>query len=125
MVWDEQHWNHDLLTFYRALIGLRRAQRALRQGTRRTVHLDAEGQTYAYVRTVAEREMVPGEDVLIAFNLSFSAQTVPLSALGAAPGPILFVAAGRPPHSSGETLTLEPRSAAVLGLTPTGLHAQP
>lgn len=125
MVWDEQRWNHDLLTFYRALIGLRRAQRALRQGTRRTVHLDAEGQTYAYVRTVAERGMVSGEDVLVAFNLSSSVQTVPVSALGAVPGLILFVAAGPPPHNSGESLMLEPWSAAVLGLTPHGLHAQP
>ena len=69
MSWDPNTWNHDLLSFYRTLIRLRRDEPALRAGTRHVVHLDSERNTYAYL-------CAPGADqstaphLLTAFNLS-------------------------------------------------------
>jgi len=119
MVWDDGRWDRALLAFYRALIRLRRTQHALRQGARRTVHLDEGGQTYAYVRSCDGGGAGQDEDVLVAFNLGESTRTVQLAALGQTPAPTLLFAVGRPQFSS-EVLTLEPWTGAVLGLAAGG-----
>lgn len=78
MPWDPRAWNHDLLAFYRALTRLRQSHGALRQGTRRTVHLDEQAATYAYLRSTARQDGAGGA-VLAAFNLSGQEQTITLA----------------------------------------------
>lgn len=53
-----------LLGYFRRLIALRHAYPALRYGTRRVIHLDAEAGTYAYLRTWRE------SSAAVAVNLS-------------------------------------------------------
>ncbi|HJS29464.1 MAG TPA: alpha-amylase family glycosyl hydrolase, partial [Anaerolineales bacterium] len=72
MVWGAAQ-NDDLHRFYRWLIRLRRENPALVHGGRRTVHLDEETRTYAYVRSTSEQQ------VTVAFNLSNRPQSIALS----------------------------------------------
>lgn len=79
MPWQREAWNHDLLSFYQALVHMRASSPILARGKRRAVHLDAEQQTYAYLRT-SEAGQEPGAgDVLVAFNLSADTRTLVLS----------------------------------------------
>ena len=115
MPWDPAAWDHDLLTFYRALIRLRRDHAALRHGARRTVYLDDEAGAYAYLRSLTLGD--GAEDVLSVFNVSTQEQTIVLS-LDAGAWTCLL-ATGTAPHlgstvSSHLTLTLAPHSGAVL-----------
>ncbi|MEZ4591579.1 MAG: alpha-amylase family glycosyl hydrolase [Chloroflexota bacterium] len=73
MPWQPEDWNHDLLTFYRRLVRLRRTLPALRRGTRTRLYVDAKYQTYAYAREWA------GETAVTLFNLSDSEQIIPLA----------------------------------------------
>jgi glycosidase len=63
MVWGGEQ-DTDLLDFYRWLIHFRRKHPALWRGSRRTIHLDEEAGTYAYLRADDE------ETILVAMNLS-------------------------------------------------------
>jgi glycosidase len=104
MPWDRSLWNADLLDFYRALIRLRRSHPSLHAGERRTVHLDASAGTYVYARA--------GGEILVAFNLGDSEQSVPLPRSG---GPYEWLLATRDVLSLGAmSAELAPRSATIL-----------
>jgi glycosidase len=78
MPWDESSWNQDLLAFYRRLIDLRRRIPVLRDGRRRTLHVDDKTQTYAYVRTRSADTMPAAGDCVVLFNLGSEAQSIEL-----------------------------------------------
>jgi cyclomaltodextrinase len=61
MIWDESRWDSGVFDVYRSLIHLRRARVALREGSRRTLHV--EENSYVFARTSAA-----GETVLAAVN---------------------------------------------------------
>ncbi|MCA9935301.1 MAG: DUF3459 domain-containing protein [Ardenticatenaceae bacterium] len=70
MPWDAV--DGDLLAYYRQLIHLRRQHPVIWQGQRQTLHVDAAAGTYAYA-------ISKGDDViLVAFNLSDAAHTLPV-----------------------------------------------
>ncbi len=117
MSWDERQWNQDLLGFYRRLIHLRRERRALRHGSRRTVHLDAAAGTYAYLRSLPEDQTGGSEDVLSAFNLSEHTRAIPLDLRTRGPGWQVLLATDHADarQASSAVLTLAPRSGAALG----------
>ncbi|MEZ4517354.1 MAG: alpha-amylase family glycosyl hydrolase [Chloroflexota bacterium] len=73
MVWDSAAWDYDLLAFYKSLIAGRAAYPALRYGSRELVYLDPANRVYAFRRT-------GDADVIIAFNLSDTPQSIPLPA---------------------------------------------
>ncbi len=78
MIWDRNAWHTDLLEFYQCLIKLRRQEVSLQTGDRQTVHLDRNGQTYAYVRhSGADRTI--GTALLVVFNLNTTEQTLELT----------------------------------------------
>lgn len=78
MSWRRETWNLDLLSFYQGLVRMRTSLPILARGKRHTIHLDAEQQTYAYLRT-HEANQEPGKgDVLVVFNLSTNTQTLAL-----------------------------------------------
>lgn len=79
MSWDKNDWNLELLAFYQALTRMRCATSVLTQGTRRTLHLDDQQQTYAYLRSNKSGSPIEPGDVLALFNLSDVARTIPLS----------------------------------------------
>jgi glycosidase len=90
MVWNPSEWNRDLLTYFQALIRLRRAERALHEPERRTVHLDASRGTYAY-RLDSVHTDAP---LFVAFNLGAQVQTLALSFSGTGEAPTLLLATG-------------------------------
>lgn len=73
MPWRPEDWNQELLTFYRRLVHLRRTLPALQHGRRTRLHVDSSTQTYAYARALDS-----GETAVALFNLSDTAQTIPL-----------------------------------------------
>lgn len=81
MIWDPERWDDGLRQFYRALILVRREQRALRQGTRRAVHLDCDAGTYAYVRECGAETGGPAECVAAVFNIGTEKRSISLDAL--------------------------------------------
>ncbi len=76
MPWRQEDWNLDLLAFYQALVYMRTSLPILARGQRRTVHLDAEQQTYAYLRTRGTSQELDTGDVLVMFNLSNEIRTL-------------------------------------------------
>jgi hypothetical protein len=76
MSWRQDDWNHDLLSFYQALVHMRTSLPILVHGKRRTVHLDAEQQTYAYLRMREVGQELDTGDALAMFNLSENPQTL-------------------------------------------------
>lgn len=115
MPWNPRAWDHDLLAFYRALTRLRRAHPVLRDGTRRTLHLDEHAGTYAYVRS-AERH---DAEVLALFNLSPEERTIVLPASAAPPSPSYLLSTGAAPDvrstPEGLAVTLAPLTGSALG----------
>jgi glycosidase len=77
MQWDESRWNQELRDFYRGLIALRTRHHVLRDGVRRTIHVDGERNRYAYLRSRGD-EIGPG-DILVALNLGVEWWSVSLS----------------------------------------------
>ena len=67
MIWDEHHWNRDVLSFTRQAIDMRKAIPALRRGQFRTVQ--AHGMTYTF-----ERKLTDGSGTAI---VSVNADTKP------------------------------------------------
>lgn len=78
MPWQREAWNLDLLSFYQALVHMRTSLPILARGQRRTIHLDAEQQTYAYLRTRGTGQEMDTDDVLVLFNLSNETRTLAL-----------------------------------------------
>ncbi len=76
MSWRQEDWNHDLLSFYQALVHMRTSLPILAHGKRRTVHLNAEQQTYAYLRMRGVGQELDIGDALAMFNLSENPQTL-------------------------------------------------
>jgi cyclomaltodextrinase len=77
MDWTRASWDLDLLSFYQALVRMRRTTSVLREGKRCTVYLDEEQKTYAYL--VMRGEKAAKDDLLVLFNLSETSQAIPLS----------------------------------------------
>jgi cyclomaltodextrinase len=48
--WDEAHWDHDLLAFFRRTIHLRHEHPALRRGHYLRLHADDQNRVYAFAR---------------------------------------------------------------------------
>jgi len=119
MPWDEGLWDHDLLGFYRTLIRLRRERAALRRGARHTVYLDAAAGAYAYVRSRVTATDEPDADLLIAFNVSDTEQTLLLPP-GSGAGACLL-STGTPPEvwaADGRTsVTIAARTGAIMSLS--------
>jgi glycosidase len=122
MPWDPAAWDRELLTFYRALILLRRTHAALWQGGRHTVHLNAATGTYAYARTLQDED-----GVVTALNLSPRERTLllprPVAAgalrclLASGPGVALQV------QEQAVRVLLPPLTGAILGVAEAGHHA--
>jgi glycosidase len=74
MPWDPEDWDHDLLNFYKRLIEKRKTYPALQTGSRKTIHLDDHVTTYAFRLSFDN-----AQDVIAAFNLGDSTQTLSLS----------------------------------------------
>ncbi|MGD9048014.1 MAG: alpha-amylase family glycosyl hydrolase, partial [Anaerolineae bacterium] len=72
MIWDPALWDHDLLAFFRAIIGLRRQQPVLRRGKWHPLYTDLERQIYGY-------KIVSGSfELQVLFNLSDVSHQIPL-----------------------------------------------
>lgn len=80
MSWRQEDWNHDLLAFYQTLTRLRTSLPVLANGQRRVVWLDADQQTYAYLRTQGNGQELNSGDALMLFNLSENSQALTLPA---------------------------------------------
>ena len=63
MIWGDEQ-DTTLIEFYRRLIHFRRQHPVLWRGDRKTVHLDEDDGTYAYIREDDQ------EAIIAAFNLS-------------------------------------------------------
>jgi glycosidase len=114
MLWGADQ-DADLLAYYRRLIALRRAHPAIRQGTRRTVHLDEAARTYAYTQT---GEGLVGLLTVLNLGAEPRSVSVPLAAVGppaAAPRDRLN---DHPVELTGDGLrvTLSPYAAALIPL---------
>ncbi|HEX7736772.1 MAG TPA: alpha-amylase family glycosyl hydrolase [Ktedonobacteraceae bacterium] len=123
MSWRRGDWNLDLLSFYQALIRARTSLPVLALGKRRAVHLDAEQQTYAYLRTSSTGlETVVG-DALALFNLGVQAQTLVFPATLLPANTELVVSTGVEPVISRTQhqveITLAPLSGAIYTLAET------
>jgi glycosidase len=79
MSWQPESWNHDLLSFYRALTHMRTSLPILARGKRHTLHLDDNQQTYAYLRTNGSGQELDAGDTLVMLNLSASIRTLTFS----------------------------------------------
>jgi glycosidase len=117
MSWDQSTWNHDLLSFYRSLIRLRRGEPALHGGPRHSVHLDSSRQTYAYLRAPSEgRQGAPS--ILVVFNLSPTKEVLAVKLPEPTDRPTCLLATGTAPSISvtaaGLDIALAPMSAAIL-----------
>jgi glycosidase len=85
MLWDdlepyedpEYRIMPDHLDFYRRAVALRKGSAALRRGDVKTVHLDDEQDTFAFLRTI------DGEEMLIVLNASAQEVIVDLPRVGA------------------------------------------
>lgn len=121
MIWDSARWDASLLDFYRGLITTRKRQPALRSGTRRTVHLDVDSQTYAFVR---EGDSNEAPSVIAAFNAAGLPRTIELHDLGPGGIELLLSTKGAGCVRRGPILRVEldPNSGALLG-TPDGRPA--
>ncbi|EFH82636.1 alpha-amylase family glycosyl hydrolase [Ktedonobacter racemifer] len=84
MPWTTEQWNQDLLSFYRSLIQIRKAFPVLRQGKRRTMHLNVAQKAYAYAQTSIDADALIYGDILVTFNLSNTQQTLLLPKPGKA-----------------------------------------
>lgn len=76
MPWDPALRNEDLRAFYRSLVALRLEHRLLRDGARRTIHVDTEKQSCAYMRSSTDD--IDGDALLVALNLGGEPAAVPL-----------------------------------------------
>lgn len=116
MPWDRSRWDHDLLVYYRRLTRLRREHPVLARGSRRTVHLDEEKNTWAYL-TSASGEPAAG-DILTVFNGGEALAAVELpAAIGRPHWTCLLATGGAPAVTAGAervTVSLPGRSGAVL-----------
>lgn len=74
MSWHREDWNLDLLSFYQALVHMRTSLPILARSRRRSVHLDADRQTYAYLKTRGTGQELGTGDALVLFNLSANTQ---------------------------------------------------
>ena len=121
MPWDTRLWDRDLLTFYRALIRLRRDRIAVRRGERRTIHLDVAAGTYAYTRALTAANGGPSDVILVVFNLGETAHTMALTLPGHGAYTCLL-SVGIPPLIRREgdrtVVTLEPGTGTVVGQGP-------
>jgi glycosidase len=120
MSWQPADWDQDVLGFYKKLIHLRNEHTVLRQGLRRTLHLDVAQGTYAYVRS-AEGES-ESTDILVLFNLSNQQQTILLPTRYMSEH-CLLTTDGKPelrPTASGIEIQLAPLSGAVFALSLSG-----
>lgn len=115
MPWDRRAWDHDLLAFYRTLIRLRLAHRALRAGARRTIHLDDVSGTYAYARSSPD---APEQQLIAVFNLSQHERTIMLPPDLAAGAVNCLLSTGETAHlqasPAGPAITLAPLTGALL-----------
>ena len=119
MIWDKNAWDRDLLDFYRRLIGVRRKYAVLRSGGRRTIHVDTDRQTYAFVRDVdRENDSVSAADsscVLAVFNLGDEARSIELTGVRTGSSQLLIESgAGKVGVGNGK-VELEGRGAALVG----------
>jgi cyclomaltodextrinase / maltogenic alpha-amylase / neopullulanase len=117
MPWNQTSWDHDLLSFYRSLIRLRREEPALHGGPRQSVHLDIERKTYAYLRTPLDgRHDAPC--LLVAFNLSLGNQLLHVKLPDPTNNAECLLATGSAPSISISAaaldLALAPMTAAIL-----------
>ncbi|HEX6510490.1 MAG TPA: alpha-amylase family glycosyl hydrolase [Chloroflexota bacterium] len=113
MPWDRNAWDQELLAFYRRLIHLRRDEPGLHSGDRRTVHLDSEVATYAYLRTPPE-----GSRILTAFNMSEEERVVRVHLPDEPDQPDCLITTGAAPElrvsRQGLEIGLAPMTAAIL-----------
>jgi neopullulanase len=99
--WDESKWDKDLLAYARACIALRKEHAALRRGEYKRIY--AEGEVMAYMRSHQN------EKIIVAFNVSNEEKNIHLS-FETKPR-VLF---GKPVVTSGNQVTIPPRSGIVL-----------
>lgn len=108
MLWDRAQ-NHTLVEYFHKLVSLRRANPWLKGGTHKTVHLDAQGGTMAFLR--AEE----GKRLLVVLNTSRDERKLSLPALGKPDWQDLL--SGLPVRNGDETVqvNLPPQTGIVLG----------
>lgn len=108
MRWDLVHDENDMLKFYRRLIQLRRANRAITDGDTQVLRADSGTATAVFRRTHQN------ESVWVAINASDVAVTVPLA--GAVPKTWADQISGQPLRRTGSVteISLRPHSAAIV-----------
>ncbi|GAC1463334.1 MAG: alpha-amylase family glycosyl hydrolase [Chloroflexota bacterium] len=119
MPWDEARWDRDLLSFYQALIRLRRDEPAVYTGTRKTIHLDGENGTYAFARAVAYGDPGTPSTVTI-LNVSEQEREVRIPVQVGPDHVSCLLTSGHAPQitqkSDGVFVALAPMTAAILRL---------
>ncbi len=81
--WDEARWNHDLLSYSRAVIAMRHANPVFRHGSFRV--LAAAGEAVAYARSTAEADaavVLNAGDAAARLSFDFGPEAMPLSIPG-------------------------------------------
>ncbi len=101
--------DQDLLDYFQRLLALRTAHPALSTGSRRTLHLDEDRQTYAYLREAA------GERLVVALNRSETDQRLEVAVSGLDGACDLLNACPVSSSSAAISLVLPPKSGAVIG----------
>lgn len=101
--------DQDLADYFRRLLALRRAHPALSAGSRRTLHLDEEKQTYAYLRETS------GERLLVAINQSDTAQPLKIAVRDLAGAGDLLNGFPVSSSSTAVEIVLPPKSGALIG----------
>ncbi|HLJ67796.1 MAG TPA: alpha-amylase family glycosyl hydrolase [Chloroflexota bacterium] len=113
MSWDQRDWDLDLLAFYQSLVRRRLESEALKGGTRRTVHLDAASDTYAYLRALAD-EPAAG-DALVLFNLGSAPARIFLPP-GVEPGDVLLSTGDQPAVASRHAVVVGARTGVLMSI---------
>jgi glycosidase len=101
--------DEDLLDYFRRLLALRAAHPALSSGSRRTLHLNDEKQTYAYLRES------PAERLLVALNQSETPQLLTITVSGLADVSDLLNDVSVSSSSDALNFVLPPKSGALFG----------
>ena len=107
MPWDPADWNHDLLTFYKAVIDVRHQQTAVWQSALETFHVDDAAETLAYG--------YPAHGVAVLFNWSQSDQAITMPT--AQTGTLLLTSGQAPTFETSQpqlVVNLEPETAVLI-----------
>lgn len=114
MIWDTSRWDHDLLNFYRELTRVRRENLVLRRGVRSTIHVDAQENTYAFVRFFRDEGPLEATPLISVFNLSEEESMIEIGDSRCSLGDVLVESRSGSVDVGAREIRMAPKSAGIL-----------